>query len=172
VHVPVEAARLRVEVPRLEQSRPPAPPGASTPPDPARPPEPTAAAIRALRALQLDDRRDAPVAPRPARESLPLVVGSGALVLLGGGLGFELWAESKYGAAKSEMTSQSRRDSLYDSANTRRFAAEALAAGGFAAGGVAVWLYLRDRGRLRDAVTGARTRIIPTRAGLALSGQF
>src|SRR5262249_8804286 len=73
---------------------------------------------------------------------VPLVVGASALALLGGALGFELWAEAQYDAAKSEMTSKPHRDALYSSANTHRYIAEALAASGLAAGGAAVWLYL------------------------------
>ena len=36
----------------------------------------------------------------------------------------------RYSAAKSEMTSQPRRESLYNSANTKRYVAEALAGAG------------------------------------------
>jgi hypothetical protein len=103
---------------------------------------------------------------------VPLVVGAGALALLGGGLGFELWAESRYDAAKSEMTSQLRRNSLYNEANTKRYVAEGLAVSGLAAGGAAVWLYLRDGNRERDATTNPSVRVMPTATGLALSGQF
>ncbi len=103
---------------------------------------------------------------------VPLVVGAGSLMLLGGGVGFELWAESRYAAAKSEMTSQPRRDSLYTSANTKRHAALAFAASGLAAGGAAVWLYLRDRNRERGVMTNTSVQVVPTAAGLALSGQF
>jgi hypothetical protein len=94
------------------------------------------------------------------------------LMLLGGGVGFELWAESRYAAAKSEMVSQSRRDSLYSSANTKRHAALAFAASGVAAGGAAVWLYLRDRNREGGSLTRASVQVVPTAAGLAVSGQF
>jgi hypothetical protein len=94
------------------------------------------------------------------------------LTLLGGGLGSELWAESKYDAAKSEMTSQPRRDSLYNSANTTRYVAEVIAVSGFAAGGVAVWLYLRDRTRELDVTTNAGVRVMPAATGVAVAGYF
>lgn len=94
------------------------------------------------------------------------------MALIGGGLGLELWAESRYNAAKAEMTSQLRRDTLYNSANTRRYVAEGIAASGLAAGGAAVWLYLHDGGRQRDATTNAGVHVVPTATGLALLGQF
>jgi len=113
--------------------------------------------------------------PAPSRTSgkvVSLVVGAGALALLGTGLGFELWAESRYDAAKSELTSQARRDSLYNAANTRRYVAEALAVGGLAAGGAAVWLYLRDGKRERRTPTDVGVHVVPTVTGLALWGRF
>lgn len=128
---------------------------------PARPP---------LRAAGMGND-PAPTPPR-APSKLVLVVGAGALALLGGAVGLELWAESRYDAAKAEMANQSRRDSLYDSANTRRYVAEALAVAGAAAAGVTVWLYLRDRKREGGATTQVSVRAVPTAAGLAVSGQF
>jgi hypothetical protein len=114
-----------------------------------------------------------PIAPsHPSRKVVPLVVGVGALVVLGGGLGFELSAESRYDAAKAEMMSQPRRDSLYSAANTRRYVAEALAVGGLAAGGAAVWLYLRDGKRERHGPADASVHVVPTVTGLALAGRF
>lgn len=112
-----------------------------------------------------------PAASHPSRTG-PIVLGVGGLALLGGGLGFELWARSKYDAAKSEMMSQSRRDSLQDAANTRRYVAEGLAVSGVVAGGVAVWLYLRRGGRERDAMTDTSMHVVPTTTGLAVSGRF
>ena len=112
------------------------------------------------------------VSPGAPSKLVPLAVGAGAVALLGGGFGFELWAESRYDAAKSEMTSQPRRDALYNSANTKRYVAEALAVSGLAAGGAAVWLYLRDGNRERGAMTDTSVHVVPTPTGLALSGQF
>jgi anti-sigma-K factor RskA len=84
---------------------------------------------------------------------------------------FELRAESRYHAARSETTSMPRRDSLYSSANTHRYIAEALAASALVAGGAAVWLYLRDGDRRGDAID-ASVRVVPTANGLAVSGRF
>jgi serine/threonine-protein kinase len=114
----------------------------------------------------------APAPSRTSRTVLPLVVGAGALAFLGAGLGFELWGDSKYNEAKSELGSQSRRQALYDAATTRRYTAEAFAACGLAAGGAAIWQYLRDRNRERDPATSARVRVVPSVAGLALAGRF
>jgi hypothetical protein len=113
-----------------------------------------------------------PASSRTSSNVVPLVLGAGALALLGGGLGFELWAESRYDAAKSEMTSRSRRDSLYDAANTRRYIAQAFAVTGLAAAGTAVWLYLRDRSREHRATNNTSMYVVPAAAGLSLSGQF
>ena len=65
-----------------------------------------------------------------------------------------------------------RRACLYNSANTKRYVAEALAVSGLAASGAAVWLYLRGDNRERDATTDASVHVVPTATGLALSGQF
>ncbi|HEX3480071.1 MAG TPA: hypothetical protein VHT91_33865 [Kofleriaceae bacterium] len=120
----------------------------------------------------LTKTRPHPLAPpQTSRTVVPLIVGAGALTLLGGGLGFELWAESRYGAAHAEMASQQRRDSLYNSANTNRHAAEALATGGLAAATAAVWLYLRAGSRERSPASTS-IHIVPIEAGIALLGQF
>jgi hypothetical protein len=122
--------------------------------------------------VQLRGSNGVPAAPHASSKIVPIVVGAGSLLLLGGGVGFELWAESRYDAAKSEMTSQSRRDSLYNSANSRRHVADAFAVTGLAAGGAAIWLYLRDRSREGSAMTRASVQVVPTAAGLAVAGQF
>lgn len=103
--------------------------------------------------------------------AVSLIVGAGALALLGSGLGFELWAESRDDAANTEMASQQRRDSLYNSANTNRHVAEGFAMGGLAAGVAAVWLYLRaDRRERSPASTGMH--LVPSATGITLVGQF
>lgn len=77
---------------------------------------------------------------------LPIAVGAGSVALLGGALAFSLWGDSTYHDAQSELTDQSRRDTLEASANRKRLAAQGLVAGGVGCAGVAVWLYLRQRG--------------------------
>jgi tetratricopeptide (TPR) repeat protein len=164
VHVPAVGGKVTVDVPRfkaveLQNLR--------NPPrdlDKATVPPPSHSDVTAI------DR--GPASPHASSNVVPLVLGAGALALLGGGLGFELWAESRYDAAKSEMTSQSRRDSLYNAAVTRRYVAAGFAVGGLAATGTAVWLYLRDRNREHGATLNASMYVVPTAAGLSLSGSF
>jgi hypothetical protein len=105
-------------------------------------------------------------------EVIPLVVGSGALALLSSGFGIELWAESRYDLAASETASQQHRDSLYNSANTDRRLAEAIAISGLAAGVVAMWLHVHNANRDRRATTGVSARVDPTAAALTVSGRF
>lgn len=169
VTVAAESDTRTVEIPDLrnlprdlDKPAPAAAPPRPAPPPPT-PPHPSSDAAATDRA------------PAPAHTSskvVPLAVGAGGLALLGGGLGFELWGRSKYDAAKAEMMSQSRRDSLQDAANTRRYVAEALAVTGLAAGGVAVWLYLRGGSSERDAMTESSLRVVPTTTGLAVAGRF
>jgi len=178
---PSQASSKGVTVPEA-----PPPPKSSTPPATSR--EPAAVSVPVTNVIEqhvniapapppsvivvpTDNHSLTPPQP-PSSKIVPLVVGAGAVALLGGGAGFELWAESKYTAAKIELASQSRRDSLYDSASTKRDIAVALTVGGAAAGGTAVWLYLRNRNRERDAMANASVRVVPTATGLALAGQF
>lgn len=192
IHVPATDAKLSVDVPALTKaskgtvpeaapsptpSTSSAPPATSTPAvtvpvstvvqqivNVAAPPPPSVIVVSAL------DHTPAPL--QTSTEVAPLVFGAGAVALLGGGLGSELWAESRYAAAKSEMTSQPRRDSLYNSANTSRYIAEALAVSGLAAGVAAVLLYLRDGNRQHDPRSNAGVHVVPTSTGFSLSGQF
>jgi len=166
VTVGAEGDTKTVEIPDLRNlprdlAKPP------TLPSPSPPPPASVAAPAS------EPRSTRPIGPsHPSRKVVPFAVGAGVLALLGGGLGFELWAESRYNAAKAEMMSQPRRDSLESAANTRRYVGEALAVGGLAAGGAAVWLYLRDGKRERPAPAEASVQVVPTVTGLALAGSF
>jgi hypothetical protein len=108
----------------------------------------------------------------PSRSKLvPVAMGIGAVALLGGGLGFELWGRGIYDDAKAEMTDQERRNSLYDSANTKHYVAQGMAIAGIGCAGVAVWLYLR--GGSVPATQTARTReLVVSPTGIALVGSF
>ena len=106
----------------------------------------------------------------PSRATwVPYAVGGGAVALLGGALAFEHGAESTFDQAKAERD-RSKQLSLWNSANTERYTAEAFAIGGVAAASVAVWLYLRDRN------TGHGVAVAPItggdRAGIQLVGGF
>lgn len=190
VHVPVEGAKLSVDVPALMMINKVTAPVAPQPPMPSKPsatpPTPPAVNLPVTNVIEQNVNVAVPpstvvvvpaldhshAVPPTSSKVVPLVIGAGALALIGGGLGFELWAESRYAAAKAEMTNQLRRDSLYNSANTKRYIAEGIAASGLAAGGAAVWLYLLNGSRERDATTNAGVHVVPTATGFALSGQF
>jgi hypothetical protein len=94
---------------------------------------------------------------------LPLAFGAGAIALAGGALGFELWASSTYDKSKSEPDND-RQTSLWHSANTRRYVAEAMGVASVACAGVAVWLYLRP-GHEESAVQTAGVHVAPLLAG-------
>lgn len=124
-------------------------------------------------------RSEASLSGQPSQPSgrrglaLPLAVGAGAVALLGGALGFSLWGDAIYDDAKAEMTDQARRDALYDSANRKRYAAQSLAGVGVAGAGVAVWLYLRQRGaRAEPSRRTARVMIAPTASSIGVIGRF
>lgn len=116
----------------------------------------------------------APEGPSPQHASkvVPSVVGAGALALLGGALGFDLWGNSKYNDAKAEMTDQARRDSLYASANTRRYVAEGLAVAGVGCAGLALWLYLRHHDDESATATARRNQLVVSPTGIAIVGAF
>jgi ferric-dicitrate binding protein FerR (iron transport regulator) len=115
--------------------------------------------------------------PTPARRrglGLPIAVSAGAVALLGGALGFSLWGDSTYDEAKAEMTDQARRDSLEGSANRKRYAAEGFAVAGIGCAGVAVWLFIRQRGGGGEMSQAQARRLMlaPTPSGLGVVGKF
>jgi hypothetical protein len=113
--------------------------------------------------------------PTPSRsKTVPLVVAGGAVVLLGAALGMDLWARSTYDDAKT-ATTPDMQDSLWHSANNKRYVADALAVGGVACAGVAVFLFVRSRGESKpaneDEVTIAPIAT-PTMAGIGMAGRY
>ena len=134
-------------------------------PTPTPTPKPTPAAV--------------PVAPprvptHPRDEShgsyVPAIaVGAASVAMLGAGLGFELWGESKYDDAKV-ATVQTQRDSLESAANTRRYAAEGLAVAGIVGAGATVWLFLRSHGE--QPPRESRIEIVPTATGFLVQGRY
>jgi hypothetical protein len=116
-----------------------------------------------------EDEDDDTPPPHARSQRVPLLVGAGGLALLGGALGLELWARSTYDDAKAEMTSQTRRDSLYDSANTKRYVGQGLAVAGAAAVGIAVWLYLRGS---REPTMESASKLVVSPTGVAWTGAF
>lgn len=115
--------------------------------------------------------------PRQRSKVVPLVVGGAAVAVLGIALGVELSARSTYDESKLEPD-DSKQESSWRSANTRRHIAQGLAGAGVACAGVAVWLYLRG-GRDEASAPVARigrVRVEPIvtgdRAGLQLLGRW
>jgi len=113
----------------------------------------------------------------PARRSrvVPFVLGGAAIVLAGGAVGFELSARSTYDKSKAEVDN-AKQDSLWHSANTRRYVAAGLGIAAVAGAGAAVWLYVRDSRSETPPVHAARAQLVPVvasdRAGLLLVGHY
>jgi hypothetical protein len=105
---------------------------------------------------------------------VPILVGGGGAALLGGSLGFWLWGNSTYDDAKAEMADLARRSSLYDSANRKRYVAEGLAIAGAGCAGVAVWLYVRQRGATTEPASAQARQVmlVPTISGIGVAGSF
>ena len=111
-----------------------------------------------------------PVTTNDDRGHLALWLGAGAVVLAGASVGASLWGDSTYSAAKAEMTSQTRRDSLYSSANHERYLAEGLGVAAIGYAAVAIWQYVR--GRNAEAPRVAHRSIVVSPLGVAISGAW
>jgi hypothetical protein len=110
------------------------------------------------------------VNPPPAahRSLLPPIAMTAATIVVGAtALGFDLSSSNLYDEAKAEMSSQSRRTSLENQANSQYQVAQGLAVAGAACAGVAIWLWVRH-GHADDA----RTAIVPTANGIAITGRL
>jgi len=103
--------------------------------------------------------------------TLPIVVGAGALVLGGGALALHLSGNSTYARAKAS-NDQPQRDSLYHSANTRRYAAEGFGVAAIACAGAAVYLFVRGGGEHRPDATSLLPVASPQLTGLAVVGSW
>lgn len=142
--------------------------------EPATQPKPTTPPTASL-TLPAQGERDAGSVEQPSgrrSKAVPVAISGVAVAMLGGAIGLSLWANSTYDDAKAEMTDQSRRDSLYDSANTRRYFALGLGGAGVLTGGAALWLFLRspDESPSRAAATSRQLFVTPT--GVAMVGVF
>jgi hypothetical protein len=113
----------------------------------------------------------------PRSKVLPLVLGAAAVGLVAGAVGFELSASSTYDQSKREMDN-AKQDSLWSSANHKRYLAEGLGVAGIACAGAAVWLYLRGGEPEASAPTTQVSRLLvqpflgSDRAGLVLTGRY
>jgi hypothetical protein len=113
---------------------------------------------------------------RPRSLVLPIALGAAAVATLGGAVAFELSAEATFEQSQAEPNPTTS-DILFAKANHRRYAAEALAVAGLAAGGVAVWLYWwNSRGATSSGVASRSVHVVPTVtagfSGLELLGRF
>jgi len=131
-----------------------------------------------LKAAALQPSRPAPAATgRQRSKVLPFALGGAALGLVGGAVGFELWASSTYDQSKREPDN-ARQASLWHSANTRRYVAEGFGVAGIACAGVAVWFYLRGGEPEATSATRQASRLFlepiagTDRAGLVLGGSY
>lgn len=138
-----------------------------------------AAAFAAKTIAHIEPRRETPATVHRSKLA-PLALGASGLAALGGAVGFKLWGDRTYDDAKAETLDNTRRHSLEDSANNKRYVAEGLALAGIGCAGVAVWLYLRGGHETaatpsRPATVG-RWRLEPTigsaRGGVQLRGRF
>lgn len=102
---------------------------------------------------------------------LPLAVSGVALGLVGGSVAFWLSASSTYDDAKAEMVDQSRRDSLEDSANNKRYLAQGFAVAGAATAGVAVWIFLCHPND-QTAATASTRQFVVSPNGIGVAGTF
>lgn len=116
-----------------------------------------------------EEEHDTPPASRS--KAVPIAIGVAGVAMLGGAVGFHLWGNAKYDDAKAEMTDQTRRDALYDSANQKRFIATGLGAAGIAAAGVSIWLFLRGGGDEQQA-TVAQHHVVVAPTSISLVGSF
>jgi len=155
--IKVEGDNQTVEIPALVAA-----PVVSRVPPPAEAPRPVEHA--APPAVAAQESSHANIAP--------IVLGAGALVLGGGAVAFELSGSSKYDDAKKITDDQAKRDSLENTANTRRYVAEALGVAAIGCAGVAVYLYVRGRGEGHAQTTALTPIAAPQLAGLALTGRW
>ncbi|HEY5948290.1 MAG TPA: tetratricopeptide repeat protein [Kofleriaceae bacterium] len=165
VTVAAEGDTKTVEIPDLKNL-----PRDLTQPKDGKPVTPTPVAATETQ----DDTDDEDKGAQPSgggNKRIGIIVGAGAVALLGGAGGFLLWGNAKYDDAKAEMTSQARRDSLYDSANQKRMIAGGLAVAGVATAGVAVWLLVRSGSESSSAVARKR-QIVVSPTGIAMTGTF
>jgi hypothetical protein len=136
-----------------------------------------AAALQPLPATGPASPSQKPSKALPRAKALPLALAGAALGLVGGAVGFELWARSIYDTSRGEPD-HARQDSLWRSASTRRHVAEGLGVAGIACAGVSVWFYLRGGEPEATVPTTQASRLIvepilgSDRAGLVLMGRY
>jgi hypothetical protein len=101
---------------------------------------------------------------------VPIALGGGALALGGIALGFHLSGNSLYDRAQN-ATVQADRDSLYHSANARRYVAEVTGVAALGCAGAAIYFYVRGRSERRPA-TAIAPVVSTDLAGFAVAGSW
>jgi hypothetical protein len=155
--IKVEADNASITVPVLPEARPVAVQQPLAPPSAGDAPQSTAGVARTA---------DAP-SKLPV---VPLVVGGGALILAGAAIAFDLSGNRLYDRAKAAGSGPG--DSLYQSANTRRYLAEGFGVAALGAAGAAVYLYVAGRGDGRPDTTALTPVASPQLTGLAVVGTW
>jgi hypothetical protein len=112
---------------------------------------------------------------------VPLALGAGSLVLGGTAIGIHLWGNQAYDEAvktndeavkTNDRAKFAEADKLHRSANNRRYAAQGVGLAAVACAGVAVYLYIRDRGADRGEHVGVLPVASPQFSGLAVAGSW
>lgn len=117
-----------------------------------------------------DQQQGETVAQRKgSRKILPLALGGTGVAVLGGAVALELLGRRAYGDAKAEVTDQTRRDSLYDSANIKHHVAQGFAVVSVVCLSAAIWLHFSGDDQAAP-MTGSSVVVSPD--GIALTGAF
>jgi hypothetical protein len=112
----------------------------------------------------------APVSAAPSRV-LPLALGVGAVALAAAAVGFDLWGNSTDNKANAAAaTNPVQSNSLWQSANHERYAAEGFAVGAIGCAGAAVYLWIRGSHAPAPAEIAARGVSIVPLVSSGLSG--
>jgi hypothetical protein len=100
----------------------------------------------------------------------PIALGAGALAFGGAAVAFHLSGDSTYERAK-QAVDQEERESLYQSANNKRYLAQGFGVAALGAAGAAVYFTLRG-GDSRASTTAMTPVVSPQLAGVALVGRW
>lgn len=116
-----------------------------------------------------------PSAESPRSNTLPLVLGAVGGALIVGAIGLEISARSTYDNAL-DATDPETRESRWESANTKRYTAEGLALVGAGCVGVAVYLYVKNRGASKSSTAQSNLLLEPiianSGAGIGVAGTY
>jgi len=179
-----ESDNQTIEVPRLDEAKPAPPPAVSRTSPPVAPPQDAAKVAATAPPARTAERPAEPPAPvsdappattdAPPSLAVPIAVGAGALVLGGVAFGAKLSGDKQYdnALAANRQGDAARAQSLYDTANTRRYVAIGLGVAAAGTAGLAIYLYVHGRGERRSDPTALVPLASPQLAGLAVLGHW